>query len=799
MRRWVLAAVAAVCWTAGPARAQESKDKEQPKQQEGSQASRTKVEGEKVTTQETVVVSASKVESTLINAPATLSVVTSEEIKTSSAQNYGDLLRAVPGVNVIQMSARDINLTSRQATSTLSNSQLALLDGRSIYLDFFGLILWDFVPTDPNEIKQIEVVRGPASAVWGANALTGVVNIITKSPRESAGNHLSLTGGLFNRPKSTLQNDGNGYTGGGNFSVARAPNDRISWRLTAGYFYSDPYARPEGIVGGCELNRPCVPHPLAPPGQEQDYLTGGAPLLIQGPNGPVGTVYNNTSTSQPKVDLRVDQDFANGSRVTYEGGYAGSSGIIHTGIGPFDIDNGSYMAYGKVNFSKGALKINGFANFLHADAPNLLFIDPATFDPVLLTFRTQTYDLEVGHSTTVASHHILSYGGNARRNNFDISLAPNAEDRNEFGAYFQDEIFFDKFRLALGARVDKFGNLDKAVFSPRITAMFKPAPDQSIRVSFNRAFRSPSVINNYLQQDIFLTSPLIDLSRVAPLAALFGQPDLARAIAVPFQLVVRNIGNTDLKEESLNAYEIAYTGTINRRTTIGLAVYRNDSNNSINFTRVVPTAANPQGLPGFDIYTPGNAPPVIGINVLGNPVPGSVVPFLAQLGQLGLPVSPLPRTVSNYLNLSGAREDGLEASIDHDFGDGFAVHANYSYQKTPKLLTPDSGQIPYPISEVGIPAKNRFNASVNMNTSRFIGSLSVNYSDKAFWTDVLSADYDGYTDSYAMVNAAFGVKWNEGRITTSIKSNNLFNERIQQHSFGDVLQRSVFFELSASF
>ncbi len=62
-----------------------------------------------------------------------------------------------------------------------------LLDGRSIYLDFFGIVLWDFLPTNLTDIKQIEVIRGPASAVWGANALTGVVNIITKSPREAPG------------------------------------------------------------------------------------------------------------------------------------------------------------------------------------------------------------------------------------------------------------------------------------------------------------------------------------------------------------------------------------------------------------------------------------------------------------------------------------------------------------------------------------------------------------------------------------------------------------------------------------
>ena len=138
--------------------------------------------------EEVTVESASKVAGKLIDAPATMSVVTSETLAAQPAQNKADLLRSVPGMNVIQTSARDINLTTRQATSTLTNSQLVLVDGRSVYLDFFGLVLWDFVPSPTSgDIKQIEVVRGPASVVWGANALTGVVNIITKSPRENEG------------------------------------------------------------------------------------------------------------------------------------------------------------------------------------------------------------------------------------------------------------------------------------------------------------------------------------------------------------------------------------------------------------------------------------------------------------------------------------------------------------------------------------------------------------------------------------------------------------------------------------
>src|SRR5688572_20519295 len=144
-----------------------------------------------------VVVTASRVEQKLVNAPASVSLISAQTIASAPSASYADLLRAVPGMNVTQTSARDINLVSRSASGTLSTSQLALIDGRSIYQDFFGFVAWDFLPVNTSEIKQIEVIRGPASAVWGANALTGVVNVITKSPREIVGESLLVTVGTF--------------------------------------------------------------------------------------------------------------------------------------------------------------------------------------------------------------------------------------------------------------------------------------------------------------------------------------------------------------------------------------------------------------------------------------------------------------------------------------------------------------------------------------------------------------------------------------------------------------------------
>jgi len=188
---------------AAPALAQTPAASQPPAQQDPQQPAETQNPDEPVVYEEQVVVSASKVEQQLVNAPASVSVVTTETIQNSPANNIGDLLRAVPGLNVTQTSARDVNITTRGATSTLSTSQLALVDGRSVYLDFFGMVMWDLLPTNPNDIKQIEVIRGPASAVWGANAMSGVVNVITKSPRElatqGAGTSLTIGVGTFDR------------------------------------------------------------------------------------------------------------------------------------------------------------------------------------------------------------------------------------------------------------------------------------------------------------------------------------------------------------------------------------------------------------------------------------------------------------------------------------------------------------------------------------------------------------------------------------------------------------------------
>ena len=119
--------------------------------------------------------------------------------------------------------------------------------------------------------------------------------------------------------------------------------------------------------------------------------------------------YENQGTTQPKVDGRLDYSLDNGSYMTFSGGYAGTEGIMHSGIGPFDIESGTWTAYGKANYTKNAFRLQAFYNTLDGDAAQLLTRGPGGA-PIVFLFKTKTFDVEAGNVTTFGRN-VLTYGG----------------------------------------------------------------------------------------------------------------------------------------------------------------------------------------------------------------------------------------------------------------------------------------------------------------------------------------------------------------------------------------------------
>ena len=202
------------------------------------------------------------------------------------------------------------------------------------------------LPANYGDIEQIEVVRGPASATWGANAMTGAVNIVTKPPRQSVGTTVTMSGGWIDRDAGSTVDRGAGTLFGTNATVTRAPTDRLAYRISAGYFKSDAFPRPTGRI-------PVIDDPRAPGAK-----VGGAQYPADRA-GQFGGAFANRGTSQPKFDVRVDQELSDG-RISYSGGVAGTEGLAHTGIGPFDIQRGTYMSYASVGYTRGALRAQVF-------------------------------------------------------------------------------------------------------------------------------------------------------------------------------------------------------------------------------------------------------------------------------------------------------------------------------------------------------------------------------------------------------------------------------------------------------
>jgi iron complex outermembrane recepter protein len=141
------------------------------------------------------VTSVSKTEETLGGAAAAVTVVTNQDIRRSGATSLPDALRLVPGLHVARQTSNLWAVTSRGFSGTNSEKLLVLSDTRSIYTPLFSGVFWDAQDFMLQDIDRIEVIRGPGAALWGSNAVNGVINITTKSARDTQGTYVEAAGG----------------------------------------------------------------------------------------------------------------------------------------------------------------------------------------------------------------------------------------------------------------------------------------------------------------------------------------------------------------------------------------------------------------------------------------------------------------------------------------------------------------------------------------------------------------------------------------------------------------------------
>jgi outer membrane receptor protein involved in Fe transport len=281
-----------------------------------------------------------------------------------------------------------------------------------------------------------------------------------------------------------------------------------------------------------------------------------------------------------------------------------------------------------------------------------------------------------------------------------------------------------------------------------------------VRVSYNRAFRAPSMVNNNL--DITIANPL-------PLGLIPGiPPPLA---GQTFLVPTEALGNPALSEEHIDAFEVSYTGNLRDRALVSAAVYATWWDDQILFTQT-------------GEYGPFGPP-------AGWPLPPIVWAGLYQQG-IRFP------SEFTYLNLGTVKDKGLELGIEGRVTDEVGAFVNYAFRAEPEPefpgLTADEAR-----GEVNLPAQHGLNAGVSYVSPTWYGTFNINYSSEAFWQDVLDARFHGSTDGFALVNLTVGYHFQNGRYSAALKINNLANQEVQQHVFGDVLKRQVSGELTVRF
>jgi iron complex outermembrane receptor protein len=196
------------------------------------------------------VTSASKKEQRLSQVAAAIFVITQEDIRSSGALNIPDLLRMVPGLDVAQINANTWAISSRGFNLQFANKLLVLVDGRAVYTPLFGGVNWDTLDIPLEDIERIEVIRGPGGTVWGANAVNGVINIITKRTSDTQGGLVVAGSGTQAQEFGTVQYGGKikdrssyrifgKYRNENHFSDLNGQNGEDGWHLLHGGFRVD--------------------------------------------------------------------------------------------------------------------------------------------------------------------------------------------------------------------------------------------------------------------------------------------------------------------------------------------------------------------------------------------------------------------------------------------------------------------------------------------------------------------------------------------------------------------------------
>jgi iron complex outermembrane receptor protein len=390
---------------------------------------------------DTQITSVSKKTETVAQAAAAVYVVTSEDIMRSGVTNIPDALRMVPGVNVARADSNSWAISIRGFNSTLANKLLVLIDGRSIYNPVFGGVMWEAHNLLLTDIERIEVVRGPGGALWGANAVNGVINIITKHTRDTQG---SLASVLYGNEESSLS-----ARHGDSFG------DDGSYRVYAKAFKRDNLPKPDG---GANYD-------------EWDGMRGGFRVDWNDEFTLQGDAYR-TNSQQRKIHYLLVAPFmpVENQTIVYDG-------VNVLGRWTDKRDDGSQLS------------VQTFIDWARRNEP-LNFIDDRT-----------TYDVEAQYNFASIDRHELVMGAGIRfmadnqTGNENVSFNPKKRRNTLYSTFVQDKITLspERWFLTLGSKFEH-NDFSGVEIQPNARLQWHPSESQMLWAAASRAVRTPTPI-----------------------------------------------------------------------------------------------------------------------------------------------------------------------------------------------------------------------------------------------------------------------------------------------------------------
>ena len=397
------------------------------------------------------VTSVSKKPQRLLDAASAIYVITQEDIRRSGARTIPDLLRMVPGIQVARMDANKWAITSRGFNGRFANKLLVMIDGRSVYTPAFSGVIWEVKDTLLEDIDRIEVIRGPGATLWGANAVNGVISIITKKANDTQG-------GLVNTGIGTEEQGFGGARYGGKVG------EDVNYRVYMKYFNRDNTETAGDTEG------------------HDDWRMG-------------------------RGGFRVDWDKGVNDKLTFQGDYYDGTAGQRVTVPDLSTTSLYRRIDENIDLSGGnfLFRWNRILNE-ESDLSLQFYYDRTERNEFVIEEIRDTFDIDLQHRFHLPLNNEVLWGGRFRFTTDDVdgsstlSVSETSREDPLFSAFVQDEITLipDKLYLTLGSKIEH-NNYTGIEVQPSSRILYTPSAKHTVWGAVSRAVRTPSRLEHTIR------------------------------------------------------------------------------------------------------------------------------------------------------------------------------------------------------------------------------------------------------------------------------------------------------------